>query len=62
MGAISLELDFEDFKEAARQLSEDQREELLYELNPSLGRAFENMGKEVLEEEVQGDTVYFDEG
>jgi len=31
-------------------------------VSPSLGRAFENMGKEVLEEEVQGDTVYFDEG
>lgn len=61
MGSISVSLDFEELKEAVKQLSEEQREELVFELQPSLGKALQRMEEEVHREHEEGETVSIDE-
>jgi hypothetical protein len=54
---VNLKIDFEEIKKMVHQLGVEEREELLYELEPSLGEALQNMEKEVKDEEQSDETV-----
>jgi len=61
MGSISVDLDFEEFKEAAKQLSEEEQEELVFELQPSLGKALQKMEDDAKQEYEEDRTVSINE-
>jgi hypothetical protein len=54
---VNLKIDFDEIKKMVHQLGVEEREELLYELEPSLGEALQNMEKEVKDEEQSDETV-----
>ena len=50
-------LDFEELKEAISGLSENEKEELFFELNPAWGKALQKMEKEALKNLREGKTI-----
>ena len=50
-------LDFEELKEAISRLSENEKEELFFELNPAWGKALQKMEKEALKNLREGKTI-----
>ncbi len=50
-------LDFEELKKAISGLSENEKEELFFELNPAWGKALQKMEKEALKNLRQGKTI-----
>ncbi len=57
MGKIKVEIDIEELKKAISGLSENEKETLFFELNPSWGKALQKMEQEVIREDNQGNTV-----
>ncbi len=47
----------EEIKKAISELSEDEKEELFFELNPAWGKAFQKMEKEAMERIRKGEGV-----
>lgn len=47
----------EQIKKAISELSEDEKEELFFELNPAWGKALQKMEKEAIREDDEGKTV-----
>jgi len=43
MSKITIKIDLEELKEAISQLSDDERENLFFELNPAWGKALQKM-------------------
>ncbi len=43
MSKVTIKIDLEELKEAISQLSDDERETLLFELNPAWGKALQKM-------------------
>lgn len=54
-------LDFEELKEAISGLSENEKEELFFELNPAWGKALQKMEQEALKDLQEGKTVSLEE-
>ena len=50
-------LDFEELKEAISGLSENEKEELFFELNPTWGKALQKMEKEAMKRIRRGEGV-----
>jgi len=50
-------LDFEELKKAISGLSENEKEELFFELNPAWGKALQKMEKEAMERIHRGEGV-----
>ena len=46
---IKVNLDFEELKKAISGLSEDEKEELFFELNPAWGKALQKMEEDAME-------------
>ena len=47
----------EEIRKAISELSDDEKEELFFELNPAWGKALERMEKEATREDNEGKTV-----
>jgi len=54
---LKIDLDFEELKKIISRLSEDEKEALFFELNPTWGKALEKMEKEAIREDEEGKTV-----
>jgi len=54
---IKVNLDFEELKKAISGLSEDEKEELFFELNPAWGKALQRWEKEALRNLREGKTI-----
>jgi len=57
MSKVKIEIDFEEIKKIISQLSEDEKEELFFELNPTWGKALRKMEEEAIKEDDEGRTV-----
>lgn len=51
MSKVKIEIAFEDLKKVVSQLSDDEKEELFFILNPAWGKALEKMEKETIRED-----------
>jgi len=54
---IKVDLDLDQLKKVISELSEDEKEELLFELNPIWGKALQKMEKEAMERIRKGEGV-----
>lgn len=61
MSKVKIEIAFEDLKKVVSQLSDDEKEELFFILNPAWGKALEKMEKETIREDDEGKTVSLEE-
>jgi len=57
MSKVKIEIDFEEIKKIISQLSDDEKEELFFELNPTWGKALRKMEEEAIKEDDEGRTV-----
>jgi len=57
MGKVKIEVDLEEIKRVISQLSEEEKEELFFELNPAWGKALTKMEEEAVKEDEEGKTV-----
>jgi len=57
MSKIKIEVGLEELKKAISELSDNEKEELFFELNPAWGKALKKMEKEVLQEDEEGKTI-----
>jgi len=54
---IKVNLDFEELKKAVSELSDDEKEDLFFELNPAWGKALQRMEREALKNLREGRTL-----
>lgn len=54
---VDLDLDLDQLKKVISELSEDEKEELFFELNPIWGKALQKMEKEAMERIRKGEGV-----
>ena len=54
---IKVDLDLDQLKKVISELSEDEKEELFFELNPIWGKALQKMEKEAMERIRKGEGV-----
>lgn len=61
MSAITVKLSFEQLLEAARSLSEEEQERLIFELSPELRQALQAMEAEYDRDRASGKTTYLED-
>ena len=61
MSGIRIELSFEQILEAAKSLSEEEREHLIFELNPELTEALKMMEADYDNDRAAGKTVHLED-
>jgi len=54
---LKVNVDFEELKKVVSELSEDEKEELFFELNPAWAKALQKMEKETMERIRRGEGV-----
>lgn len=54
---VDLDLDLDQLKKVISELSEDEKEELFFELNPIWGKALQKMEKEAMKRIRKGEGV-----
>jgi len=57
MNKVKIEVSIDQLKKAISKLSDDEKEELFFELNPAWSKALERMEKEAIREDNEGKTV-----
>ena len=57
MNKVKIEVGIDQLKKAISKLSDDEKEELFFELNPAWGKALGRMEKEAIREDNEGKTI-----
>jgi len=57
MSKVKIEVGLEELKKAISELSDDEKEELFFELNPTWGKALRKMEEEALKNLREGKTI-----
>ncbi|MFQ6066506.1 MAG: hypothetical protein ACE5K3_04415 [bacterium] len=54
---LKVSVEFEELKKVISRLSDNEKEALFFELNPTWGKALEKMEKEAIRKDEEGKTV-----